>query len=154
MMLAINFWILTFHLIYLGCGWVVYGGESELAHALHFMSTFPEVRYAYHVLTVFQCLRVHPPTPLLVFAFFFVFPKTRTLLASPSSIMPSLCVLHYDLHIVAHRFRVYSVMRFLLSRIVFSFKNPGYTERCRLLRVRGHGAAVRVLHHQGVWVVG
>ncbi len=50
MMLAINFWILTFHLVYLGCGWVVYGGESELAHALHFMSTFPEVNHAlYHV---------------------------------------------------------------------------------------------------------
>ncbi|CAM9674799.1 unnamed protein product [Scytosiphon promiscuus] len=43
MMLAINFWILTFHIIYLSAGWVVYGSESELAHALHFMATFPEV---------------------------------------------------------------------------------------------------------------
>lgn len=44
MMLAINFWILTFHLAYLGGGWALYGAESELAQALRFMVTFPEVR--------------------------------------------------------------------------------------------------------------
>lgn len=44
MMLAINFWILTFHLVYLSAGWAIYGAESELAQALLFMATFPEVR--------------------------------------------------------------------------------------------------------------
>ena len=44
MMLAINIWILTFHFVYLATGWVLYGGESELARAIHFMITFPEVR--------------------------------------------------------------------------------------------------------------
>ncbi|CAM9557658.1 unnamed protein product, partial [Ectocarpus sp. 6 AP-2014] len=43
MMLAINFWILTFHAVYLGAGWAVFGPESELAKALYFMATFPEV---------------------------------------------------------------------------------------------------------------
>eukprot|EP00903_Cladosiphon_okamuranus_P014363 g13336.t1 len=43
MMLAINFWILTFHLVYLSAGFAIYGAESELARALHFMATFPEV---------------------------------------------------------------------------------------------------------------
>lgn len=44
MMLAINFWILTFHLVYLSASFAIYGAESELAQALHFMATFPEVR--------------------------------------------------------------------------------------------------------------
>ncbi|CAM9639928.1 unnamed protein product [Ectocarpus fasciculatus] len=43
MMLAINFWILTFHAVYLGASWAVFGPESELAKALYFMATFPEV---------------------------------------------------------------------------------------------------------------
>lgn len=45
MMLAINIWIFAFHAIYLAAGWAWYGGESELARALHFMVTFPEVRW-------------------------------------------------------------------------------------------------------------
>lgn len=44
MMFAINFWILTFHVVYLTAGWALYGGESELARAINFMITFPEVR--------------------------------------------------------------------------------------------------------------
>lgn len=43
MMLAINFWILTFHLAYLSASWAIYGPDSELAQALQFMATFPEV---------------------------------------------------------------------------------------------------------------
>lgn len=44
MMLAINVWILTFHLVYLSGGWAIYGPDSELAQALRFMANFPEVR--------------------------------------------------------------------------------------------------------------
>ena len=43
MMLAINIWIFTFHFVYLAAGWALYGGESELARAIQFMITFPEV---------------------------------------------------------------------------------------------------------------
>lgn len=45
MMLAINFWILTFHVVYLSGDWAIYGADSELAQAFQFMATFPEVRY-------------------------------------------------------------------------------------------------------------
>ncbi|CAM9426305.1 unnamed protein product [Ascophyllum nodosum] len=43
MMLAINMWIFTFHAIYLAVGWAWFGSDSELARALSFMMTFPEV---------------------------------------------------------------------------------------------------------------
>lgn len=43
MMIAINFWILLFHVVFLAGGWALYGEESEIARALNFMITFPEV---------------------------------------------------------------------------------------------------------------
>lgn len=64
MMLAINFWILTFHLVYLSAGWAIYGAESELAQALHFMATFPEV---------IAC--VHPSARYYVVALSKLFPR-------------------------------------------------------------------------------
>lgn len=43
MMLAINIWIFAFHAVYLSAGWMWYGQESELAQALRFFATFPQV---------------------------------------------------------------------------------------------------------------